>query len=105
MRHHQRGQVVLGQVLDPVQHGVEARLQFGVFHPLDAVEGRSADGKCEPVVDVRLYQCPIFSPMLTPARGNGRDVAGMALCPTLEVVAADEWWALACGLQYEKAPE
>jgi hypothetical protein len=29
----------------------------------------------------------------------------MALCPALEVVATDEWWALASSLQYEEAPK
>jgi hypothetical protein len=105
VQHHQRGQAVLGQVLDPMQHGVEARFQSGVFHPLGAVEGRSVNRKCEPVIDVRLHQCPIFSPVLPPARGNRRDVTDMTLCSALEVVAANEWWALACSLQYEEASE
>jgi hypothetical protein len=61
--------------------------------------------KCEPVVGVRLHQRPIFSPALPPARGNGRDVTDMALCPMLEVVADDEWWALAHSLQYKEAPK
>jgi hypothetical protein len=55
MQHHQRSQVILGQVLDPIQHGVETRLQAGIFPPLGAVKGRAADGKCKPVVDVHLH--------------------------------------------------
>jgi hypothetical protein len=43
-----------------------------------------------PVMGIRLHQRPIFSPALPPARGNMRNVMGMALCPALEVVAADE---------------
>jgi hypothetical protein len=69
--------------------------------PTRFVEGRSAGRKCEPVVGVRLHQHPIFSPALPPARGNERDVTGMALCPKLEVVAADERWVLAHSLQYD----
>jgi hypothetical protein len=61
--------------------------------------------KCEPVMGVRLHQCPIFSLALSPARGNRRDVTGMALCPALEVVATDEWRALARSLQYEEVLE
>jgi hypothetical protein len=34
-----------------------------------------------------------------------RDITGMALCPVVEVVAADEWWVLAHSLQYEEASE
>jgi hypothetical protein len=54
---------------------------------------------------VRLHQRPIFSPMLPPARRNGRDVTGIALCLALEVVVTDEWWTLARNLQYEEVPE
>jgi hypothetical protein len=34
-----------------------------------------------------------------------RDVPGMALCPTLEVVAVDERRVLARSLHYKEAPE
>jgi hypothetical protein len=56
-------------------------------------------------VGVCLHQRPIFSPALPPTRGNEHDVTGMSLCSALEVVAANEWWALAHSLQYEEAPE
>jgi hypothetical protein len=54
---------------------------------------------------VRLHQRPIFSPALPPVRGNERNVTGMAMCPTLEVVAVDECQALTRSLQYEEASE
>jgi hypothetical protein len=89
--------------VDPIYHWVETRLRTGVFPPLGAVEGWAVDGKCEPVVDVRLHQRPVFSSPFPPARGNGRDVAGVAWCPTLEVVATDERRAGAHSLQHEEA--
>jgi hypothetical protein len=76
-----------------------------IFPPLGAVEGRTADGKYKPIVDVRLHQRPVFSPPFLPARGNERDVAGVARCPALEVVTADERWACAHSLQREEAPK
>jgi hypothetical protein len=33
-----------------------------IFPPLGAIEGRAADEKCKPVVDVRLHHRPVFSP-------------------------------------------
>jgi hypothetical protein len=56
-------------------------------------------------VDVRLHQRPVFSPPFPPAKGNRHDVAGMARCPVLEVVTADERHAWAQSLQHEEAPE
>jgi hypothetical protein len=88
-----------------MQHRVKTRLQVGVFPPLGTVEGRATDGKCEPVVDVRLHQRPVFSPLFPSARGNMRDVASVARCSTLEVVTADERWAWARSLQHEEASE
>jgi hypothetical protein len=69
------------------------------------VEGRAADGKCEPVVDVRMHQHPVFSPPSPPARGNRHDAVGVARCLALEVVSADERRARARNLQHEEALE
>jgi hypothetical protein len=76
-----------------------------VFPPLSAVEGRATDGKCELIVDIHLHQRPVFSPPFPPARGNVRDIAGMAWCPALEVMTADEQRTQARNLQHEEAPE
>jgi hypothetical protein len=92
-------------VLNSIQYRVKTRLQTGVFHLFDVVKSQSAGRKCEPVMGICLHQCLIFSPTLPPTKGNMRDVSGMALCPALEVVATDDWWALARSLQYEEAPE
>jgi hypothetical protein len=62
--------------------------------PLGAVESQAVDGKREPVVGVRLHQRPVFSPSFPPAKGNGRDVAGVVLRP-----------ARAHSLQHEEAPK
>jgi hypothetical protein len=56
-------------------------------------------------MDVRLHQRQVFSPLIPPARGNGRDVAGVAQCPALEVLTADERRAGAHSLQHKEAPE
>jgi hypothetical protein len=54
-------------------------------------------------VDVRLHQCSVFSPSFPPVRENERDIAGMALCPTLEVVAADDRRARTRTLQHRNS--
>jgi hypothetical protein len=46
-------------------------------------------------VDIRLHQRPVVTPMPPPVWGNGHDVSSVALCPMLEVVAANERWVLA----------
>jgi hypothetical protein len=56
-------------------------------------------------VDVRLHQCPVFSPLFPPARGNGRDVAGMAQCLALDVGATNERRAWSHSLEHEQALE
>jgi hypothetical protein len=56
-------------------------------------------------MDVRLHQRQVSSPLIPPARGNGRDVAGVAQCPALEVLTANEWRAGAHSLQHKEAPE
>jgi hypothetical protein len=56
-------------------------------------------------MDIRLHQRPVFSPLFPPARGNECDVAGMARCPALEVVAADERWVRAHSLQHKEVLE
>jgi hypothetical protein len=54
-------------------------------------------------VDVRLHQRSVFSPSFPPARGNECDIAGMALCLALEVVAADERQARTRTLQHRNS--